>query len=311
MATDVTERLRTEHRNAVFSKLGHRLSSATTNSEAARIICEAADALFKWDDFALDLYFAESDEVFSLLTITTVEGQRVEIPSSPQPKTANALVQRVIKKGAELLSSAEAKDYSAVHHARPHSQGRPCHRRAVVQNHLPGAYTERDLETLQTLADQCGGALERVRAEQDLRESQQRFHDLFENSPDAIFVEDLDGKVLDVNIAACALHGVNREELVGRNALNNLIPPSRRENARRDFQKLASGKLSWVEGESLSADGTARRWKSAPAALNTPASPPCCCTCAMSPNAAPRRPPCAAPKPCSGPCGKIPSTECG
>src|SRR5208282_4939810 len=88
-------------------------------------------------------------------------------------------------------------------------------------------------------------------------ESQRRFHDLFENSPDAIFVEDMDGNVLDVNMAACALHGVKRQELVGRNALNNLIPPSGQEEARRNFQKLASGELFRVEGESESADGRA------------------------------------------------------
>ncbi len=255
MATDVTERLRTEHRNAVFSKLGHRLSSATTNSEAAMIICEAADALFKWDDFALDLYFAESDEVFSLLTITTVEGQRVEIPSSPQPKTANAVVQRVIKKGAELLSSVEVKHYSAVSMLAPIRKGDRVIGVLFVQNNTPGAYTDRDLEVLQTLADQCSGALERIRAEQELRESRQRFRDLFENSPDAIFVEDLDGTVLDVNFAACVLHGLTREQLIGKNALRDLVPPSGRENARRDFQKLASGKLSWIEGKSLTADG--------------------------------------------------------
>jgi PAS domain S-box-containing protein len=244
-----------EHRNAVFSKLSHRLSSTTTAPEAARIICEAADALFKWDDFALDSYSAEHDEVFSLLNITTVENRRVEIPSSPQPKTANALIQRVVRKGAEKLSPAQEKDYSASTMVAPIRKGERVIGLLLIQNRLPGAYTERDLETLQTLADQCGGALERLRAEQDLRESQRRFHDLFENSPDAIFVEDLDGNVLDVNLAACTLHGVKREELIGRNAVNNLIPPARREEARRDFLRLASGELVWVEGESESANG--------------------------------------------------------
>jgi len=257
MAADVTERRRIEHRTAVLSKLSHRLSSATTASEAARIICEAADALFKWDDFALDLYSAEHDEVFSLLNITTIENRRVEIPSSPQPKTANALIRRVVEKGAEKLSPAQEKDYSASTMVAPIRKGERVIGLLLIQNGLAGAYTERDLETLQTLADQCGGALERLRAEQDLLESQRRFHDLFENSPDAIFVEDMDGNVLDVNMAACALHGVKREELVGRNALNNLIPPSGQEEARRNFQKLASGELFRVEGESESADGRA------------------------------------------------------
>ena len=131
MATDVTERRRVEHRNQIFSKLSHRLSSATTAAEAAMIICEAADALFKWDDFALDLYSAESDEVFSLLNITTVEGQRVEIPSSLQPKAANALIRRVVSRGAELLSSVEAKDHSTATMLAPIRKGRACHRRAV------------------------------------------------------------------------------------------------------------------------------------------------------------------------------------
>jgi len=64
-----------------------------------------------------------------------------------------------------------------------------------IQSRRAGSYAENDAATLQTLADQCGGALQRVRAEEDLRHSQQRFRDLFENSPDAIFVEDLAGMV--------------------------------------------------------------------------------------------------------------------
>jgi len=66
----------------------------------------------------------------------------------------------------------------------------------------------------------------------------------------------MNGNVLDVNAAACALHGVTREELIGRNALNHLIPLPRRDEARRNFQRLASGELFWVEGESERADGS-------------------------------------------------------
>ena len=38
-----------------------------------------------------------------------------------------------------------------------------------IQNYKANAYNEQALNTLQTLADQCGGALERVRAEENLR----------------------------------------------------------------------------------------------------------------------------------------------
>ena len=172
-------------------------------------ICEAADELFHWDDFALDLFDADKDEVVSLLTITTVDGQRVEIPASPQPKTANALVQRVIARGAELISADETGDKDGTTMIAPIRKGEKRHRCAVRPEPDPARYTHGDLHTLQTLADQCSGALERVRAEEELRHSQRRFRDLFENSPDAIFVEDMQGNVLDANRAALpvARHG--------------------------------------------------------------------------------------------------------
>ena len=255
MATDVTERRRVEQRNHILSKLSHRLSSVTTAPGAAMIICEAADDLFKWDDFALDLYYAGRDEVFSLLNITTVEGQRVEIPPALQPKAANALVKRVVNRGAELLSPVEARDHSSATMLAPILKGDQVIGVLFVQNRAPGSYTQSDLGVLQTLADQCSGALERVRAEGQLRQTEQRFRDLFENSPDAIFVEDLEGVILDVNLAGCVLHGLPREQLIGKNSVDDLVPASRREEARRNFQKLAAGKLSWVEGESMTDDG--------------------------------------------------------
>ncbi len=255
LATDVTDRRRVEHRNTIFSKLSHRLSSATTASEAAMIISDAADALFKWDDFALDLYFAERDEVFSLLNITTLSGKRVEIPSSLQPKTANALVRRVVRRGAELFSADEAQEHTGATMLVPVLKGAKIIGVLLIRSHSIGSYSERDLEMLQTLADQCGGALERVRAEDELRQTEKRFHDLFENSPDAIFVEDLEGRVLDVNFAGCIMHGLTRDQLIGKNSLADLVPFSRREQARQDFQKLAGGKLTWIESESIAEDG--------------------------------------------------------
>jgi K+-sensing histidine kinase KdpD len=179
MVTDITQRLRSEHHDEVFSKLSHRLSSATTASEAAKNIYEASDALFKWDDFALDLYSPEKDEVFILLNITTVDNRRVEIPSSALPKSENALIRRVIGKGAELVETSGPTGHSAAAMLMPIQKGTSVIGVLFIQSRLQGAYTQRDLETLQMLADQCSGALERVRAEEALRESQRQFHDLF------------------------------------------------------------------------------------------------------------------------------------
>lgn len=254
LATDVTERRRAEHRNLIFSKLSHRLSTVRTAAEAAQIISEAADALFEWDNFTLDLYNAARSEIISLLTVTVAEGRRVA-DLAPGKKSLDDLTRRVISAGPELVSGGDSLGHFACGMLAPLRRGAQVIGLLWVQSRRPGAYTRRDLETLEMLAGECGGALERVRVEEALHESQRRFRDLFENSPDAIFVDDLKGNVLDVNLAASLLQGVSREELIGKNTIEDHVPPHRRDEMRRDFERLAAGKISRVESESLIAGG--------------------------------------------------------
>lgn len=56
---------------------------------------------------------------------------------------------------------------------------------------------------------------ERVRAEKELQESENRFHALFENISDGIYVHDTEGRILDANHVACERLGYTREEILG------------------------------------------------------------------------------------------------
>ncbi len=111
-----------------------------------------------------------------------------------------------------------------------------------------------DLHQLRMVSDAIANVLERKQAEASLNESEQRFRDLFERSPDAVFVEDPSGRILDANPAACRLHGLDRGALVGKNVLET-VPPELREKVSREFPKWLSGELTQSEGISLTADG--------------------------------------------------------
>ena len=56
-----------------------------------------------------------------------------------------------------------------------------------IQSYTPRAYTPQDLRTLQALADHCGGALERIRAEETSRAGEERLRTLISNIPGAVY----------------------------------------------------------------------------------------------------------------------------
>lgn len=260
MAHDVTERRRVERRDAAFSKLGQALSSATTPADAANTIKVAAEELFGWDAFTLDLYSDEKDLIQPVLNVDTIDGQRAVLAITDTPRKPSRRARRIIEQGAELqlrdeplvlpddvIPFGDLKRPSASLMLVPLRNGERVIGVLSIQSYKFKAYSSRDLSALQTVADYCGAALERIRAEQAQRESEQRFRDLFEGSPDAVFVEDLEGRVLDVNPAACRLHGMERADLIGK-TVSDLVPPERREGILHDFQKLVTGELNRVEG---------------------------------------------------------------
>src|SRR5437870_8086930 len=84
----------------------------------------------------------------------------------------------------------------------------------------------------------------------ELQERERLFRTIFDSSPDAIFIEDLEGNVLDANPAACRLHGLSHEELVGLN-VSALVPPEYKDSVVHP-ERLVDGE---IEGYSLGVSG--------------------------------------------------------
>ena len=67
---------------------------------------------------------------------------------------------------------------------------------------------------------------ERVRTEDELRESEMRYRTLFDSAADAIFVHDLRGRFIDINTVACNRYGYTKEEFL-RMTPQDIMTPER------------------------------------------------------------------------------------
>jgi len=83
---------------------------------------------------------------------------------------------------------------------------------------------------------------ERRRAQEALRESEERYRTLFEASPESIALIGLDGTLLDCNPATAALAGRSREELLGKPFSQlGLLPSGRLDEYTGIFTRLLEG----------------------------------------------------------------------
>lgn len=282
---DITERKQAEIVAMAFSRLGRNLSCAASREDAARIICEIADDLFGWDACSLQVYSSSDDTVFSIFEVDTFEGKRVPSKGRVRRKPTE-LHQRIFKSGAELIlrdaSSFLPGSTAFGNHSRPSASIMYAPIRTTgeivgllsIHSYTQNAYTEQQLGTLQTLADHCGGALERIRADEARRESESQFRLVWETSADGMRLADREGKVLLVNHAYCRMVEKAKEEVEGHSvgAIHCSEEAERVTRGHRD--RIDSGCAQWhLESEVTLWNGRKVWFELSNSLLNLPGQP--------------------------------------
>jgi PAS domain S-box-containing protein len=114
------------------------------------------------------------------------------------------------------------------------------HREDMVPPHV--------VEVLEKAALQLGTAFLRTRAETKLRESEERFRSVFEDSPVGMGVIALDGRQLRANRAFCEMLGYTEEEFV-RMHIDDFTHPEDRELGRQAMARLIAAETDAVHME--------------------------------------------------------------
>lgn len=265
---DIDERKLAEARSVAFATLARRLSGVRTQLDAAKIIAETADELFGWDSCNLDLYDEKSDLVHALLNVDTIAGRRVDVTASISADEPSPRTRHIIEHGPELNLRTEPIKFEEDSipfgdKSRPSASlmGVPIgHAKTVIgllsiHSYAQGAYDESDLRDLQALATYCGEALNRVRIEESLRESEERYRELFESAKDAYYVHDLQGRYISVNRAAENLAGLKREEIIGKRFSDFIAPELLRSVSEKLCRKLIEEGETNYETEVVASDG--------------------------------------------------------
>lgn len=260
-AWESAEHRRAERTRAAFFEVSRRLTAARTAEAAARIIVGSAQELIGWDAATLDLYDPDTDQMQDVLALDSFGGgPPVDVPPTLISTTPGPMFARVLREGAKLLlrpTAAPTDDLIAFGDKSRRSRSlmfvpirygdRPTGILSI-QSYTPDAYDEEALATLQELADHCGGAIQRLRIENELRESQAQ---LARTEAFALVMTahlGLDGRWLKVPATLCRLLGIAESQLLG-SSIGALLHPDDVATERTERERLLRGGTRTVDLE--------------------------------------------------------------
>jgi len=112
---------------------------------------------------------------------------------------------------------------------------------------LRGQNKIKNTDLIETFIKQAAIALQQKKAEESLRQSQQKFISIFRNNPEGIVYVDEKGDILDINLRFSELFGYSLKEIKGKNINSGIIhPPEKIEEGKDiDSKTLLKGYINF------------------------------------------------------------------
>jgi two-component system cell cycle sensor histidine kinase/response regulator CckA len=96
-------------------------------------------------------------------------------------------------------------------------------------------FDQQQVELIRQMAMDVSFALGNLEREKRLRESEEKFRTLFEESKDVIYIMSADQRLVDINRAGCELFGYSKEELLSLDIVDIYCNPAERERFIQDL----------------------------------------------------------------------------
>ena len=258
---EVTERKQAElalanaarHQKALFHLADqlHRASSADETFNAAR---EAILGALQCDRASI-LLFDEQDKLRFVSWCGLSDAYRVATeghsPWRPDEQNPQPIIVEDVETSSfepALKAIVKAEGIRALAFV-PLVSNRKLIGKFMAYFNAPHIFSESEIELGFTISRQLVFALERQRAADALRQSEERFRAIVETSPECAKLVSPDGTVLHMNAAGLAMVGAPSVEAVAGRNVYDLIVPEDRERFRAFHEKVCRGEKGSLEFE--------------------------------------------------------------
>lgn len=267
---DITEQKKTEEklkryyqRLETLYELSQKISIAHSIRKLCRIAFNHIRKVLPTDAFFMDRYDEKNDAIVPILNIDLVNGKyKTFTPAVIAKDKRGDIHQKIIDRREPVLELRTPDTIQTAKRARfgdvsrpsaslmyvPMISGEKITGIISVQSYKFNAYTEEDLNFLQSIANQLAIAIEDIDRYNMLQEAKNQITsarnfllNLIQNAGDAVITVDKKGTITEWNEAASQIYGYKRDEIIGKN-IEILQPDSYKREIKNIIKNVIKGR---------------------------------------------------------------------